>query len=447
MNKRIIFKYKISKRYLEDFWGIFYRKQTNRDFKIKRLFYYLNKQKLKLKKNSYFKNRKYLFNKNATIIATIRKSMYARYLLKNRNNIKSKILNISYSKVEFFISFFIGFINSNLIKGYKKFSLIRKKKKTKNLNNSIKRNRLFKKLLKRESDLYNDKENFKYYYLDTMPIINDNYLLNLLQDLKDKIYIIDLNKFIRSACKNLSKWQFFTGRKRKISFLKKIVGMYPHYKLYNSKQKLIFRKIGKRKRGFLLHQKFRDKNKMFNYNMLYKTGKRNKNNFQNTIYHNRILKVWKLRKFYGNLTEYQLKHICLKAYRTRGNILINFISLLEKRIDTILYRSGCISSIFEARQLISHRKILINNNIVNIRSYILKSNDILSFNNTLNLKSSFKNRIYKKNIILFNPTYLEINYKLFNIIFIHKLLNFSEVSYNFKLSSSDINSILYYYYY
>lgn len=136
------------------------------------------------------------------------------------------------------------------------------------------------------------------------------------------------------------------------------------------------------------------------------------------------------------------------SYRKRGDIVANFLILLESRIDTILYRTGFVSSIFEARQVISHKKILVNNEVVNIRSYLLKSTDILSIhpNYYKVLKLNLLKRIYNKSIMFYNVNYYETSYKLLKTLFIPKLLKVDEVSYNFEISDKDINSILYYYY-
>jgi small subunit ribosomal protein S4 len=136
------------------------------------------------------------------------------------------------------------------------------------------------------------------------------------------------------------------------------------------------------------------------------------------------------------------------SFRKRGDIVANFLILLESRIDTILYRTGFVSSIFEARQVISHKKILVNNEIINIKSYLLQPSDILSIHpkSYNKLKKNLVKRIYDKSIMFYNTNYYETNYKTLNTLFIPKLLKVDEVSYNFELSDKDINSILYYYY-
>nr|YP_003579825.1 ribosomal protein S4 [Dictyostelium citrinum]P0C5Y3.1 RecName: Full=Small ribosomal subunit protein uS4m; AltName: Full=Ribosomal protein S4, mitochondrial [Dictyostelium citrinum]ACD12712.1 ribosomal protein S4 [Dictyostelium citrinum] len=80
------------------------------------------------------------------------------------------------------------------------------------------------------------------------------------------------------------------------------------------------------------------------------------------------------RKFYINLKLKQFKRL-YKKYKGNEKIIIQ---QLEKRIDMILLRSGFVRSIYEARQLINHKHILVNGNIARIPSYTLNVGDIIS---------------------------------------------------------------------
>ena len=59
-------------------------------------------------------------------------------------------------------------------------------------------------------------------------------------------------------------------------------------------------------------------------------------------------------------------------------IVLIFLVLLEKRLDCILYRACFVRSLQEAKQLISHKKICINNNIISKPGYVVKPGDIIS---------------------------------------------------------------------
>ena len=85
----------------------------------------------------------------------------------------------------------------------------------------------------------------------------------------------------------------------------------------------------------------------------------------------------KLRRIYGVL-ERQFRNYYKKAASTKGSTGENLLQLLETRLDNVVYRSGFGSTRSEARQLISHKAILVNDQIVNIPSYKVKADDKIS---------------------------------------------------------------------
>lgn len=85
----------------------------------------------------------------------------------------------------------------------------------------------------------------------------------------------------------------------------------------------------------------------------------------------------RLKAHYGRINERQFRNIFKEAARRKGNTGENFLALLESRIDVAIYRLTVAPSIFAARQLVSHRHVLVNGKSVNIPSYILKVGDIV----------------------------------------------------------------------
>jgi small subunit ribosomal protein S4 len=83
----------------------------------------------------------------------------------------------------------------------------------------------------------------------------------------------------------------------------------------------------------------------------------------------------RIKSHYGRISETQFKNTFKKAYKMKGNSAENFIGLLESRIDAVIYRMNFASSIFAARQLVSHKHIKVNGKTVNIPSYLLKEGD------------------------------------------------------------------------
>jgi small subunit ribosomal protein S4 len=85
----------------------------------------------------------------------------------------------------------------------------------------------------------------------------------------------------------------------------------------------------------------------------------------------------KVRRFYGVL-EKQFRNYYKKADRQKGATGENLLVLLESRLDNVVYRMGFGSTRAEARQLVSHKGVLVNGKLVNIASYSVKPEDRIS---------------------------------------------------------------------
>ena len=85
----------------------------------------------------------------------------------------------------------------------------------------------------------------------------------------------------------------------------------------------------------------------------------------------------KVKRMYGVL-ERQFRRYFAEAERRRGNTGANLLSLLEARLDNVVFRMGFGSTRAEARQLVSHKAILVNGQQVNIPSYMVKAGDVIS---------------------------------------------------------------------
>jgi small subunit ribosomal protein S4 len=82
----------------------------------------------------------------------------------------------------------------------------------------------------------------------------------------------------------------------------------------------------------------------------------------------------KVKRMYGVL-ERQFRRYFAEAERRKGNTGSNLLTLLESRLDNVVYRMGFGSTRAEARQLVSHRAITVNGSVVNIASYLVKPGD------------------------------------------------------------------------
>ena len=85
----------------------------------------------------------------------------------------------------------------------------------------------------------------------------------------------------------------------------------------------------------------------------------------------------KVKRMYGVL-EKQFRRYFEAADRKRGNTGANLLSLLESRLDNVVYRMGFGSTRAEARQLVSHKAITVNGQSVNIPSFSVKEGDVVA---------------------------------------------------------------------
>ena len=116
------------------------------------------------------------------------------------------------------------------------------------------------------------------------------------------------------------------------------------------------------------------------------------------LYQKLLKKKQIFKLFYGNLKESQIK----KLFKTKNKNKISLIiRQLESRLDLILYRSGLVHTLYEARQLIKHKKIYINESCVYSKNYILKPKDILFID-------------YRSKTYIYN----QLAYKMYNIYYV-----------------------------
>ncbi len=85
----------------------------------------------------------------------------------------------------------------------------------------------------------------------------------------------------------------------------------------------------------------------------------------------------KVKRMYGIL-ERQFRRYFADAERQRGGTGENLLKILESRLDNVVYRMGFGSTRAEARQLVSHKSITVNGQILNIPSALIKPNDVVA---------------------------------------------------------------------
>ena len=125
----------------------------------------------------------------------------------------------------------------------------------------------------------------------------------------------------------------------------------------------------------------------------------------------------RLSLYYGKLRKSYLRILVkstlseFKSENTHATVL--FIEKLEMRLDTALYRAYFSYSFNHARQLISHKKVYVNNKIVQCNSYLLKKGDIITFD--VGIFSLITRNILKSKVLFTPPKHFYINYRTLQI--------------------------------
>ena len=246
-----------------------------------------------------------------------------------------------------------------------------KKKKFKFINNN-KENVLSSKISYRET-LYNKMYNYYASFLE---------LPNILQNIEI-----------------INKYKLFGNFKKKKFNLK-----LPNNLTYKKQDTLLFKL-----------------KKKFDFNFSFKKKRIKNKKFYGSDYGLKLSMIRKLRLFYGFLPYNQLRKIYKRSLKknNRGD-LGYFIILLESKIDILLFRSALFSSVFECQRCLRAGKIFINNQSIFFPDYFLKDFDFISFEKNLktNLKRKILIDIVKRSIIRFKANHLEIDYKIFKLIFL-----------------------------
>jgi small subunit ribosomal protein S4 len=100
----------------------------------------------------------------------------------------------------------------------------------------------------------------------------------------------------------------------------------------------------------------------------------------------------KVRRIYGVL-ERQFRNYYKAAAKQKGATGENLLRLLEGRLDNVVYRMGFAVTRAQARQLVSHKSITVNGQVVNIASYQVKPEDVVA------IREKAKNQLRVKEAI------------------------------------------------
>lgn len=144
-------------------------------------------------------------------------------------------------------------------------------------------------------------------------------------------------------------------------------------------------------------------------------------------------------KFYYNLSSRQLRNLFLKAAKRRGDRGDTFVGLLESRLVTVLYNSGMVSTIFAARQLISHKHVVVNDRVVNVSSYQVKVGDVMKIKDSAASVPAVLSALQNSERRV--PDYVEVNVE-HRTIKLLRVPRFSEVLYP---ATMEVNLVIEFY--
>jgi small subunit ribosomal protein S4 len=123
----------------------------------------------------------------------------------------------------------------------------------------------------------------------------------------------------------------------------------------------------------------------------------------------------KLRRMYGVL-ERQFGNYYEEAARRSGATGENLLKLLESRLDNVVYRMGFAATRAEARQLVSHKSIQVNDQVVTIASYQVKAGDVVQIREKSRKQLRIAGALNVAQQVGF-PDWVEVNDKEFRGVF------------------------------
>ena len=138
----------------------------------------------------------------------------------------------------------------------------------------------------------------------------------------------------------------------------------------------------------------------------------------------------KIRRSYG-LLESQFRRLFYDANRMKGVTGDNMLSLLERRLDNVVYRMGFASSRSQARQFIQHGHIVVDGTMVNIPSFSVKEGSQVNVNEKFAVSVMIDDSIKLAKAVDSIPEWIEVDFEKKNAKIV-RLPNREDVTANFN---------------
>nr|YP_209598.1 ribosomal protein S4 [Heterostelium pallidum]AAU00613.1 ribosomal protein S4 [Heterostelium pallidum] len=242
----------------------------------------------------------------------------------------------------------------------------------------------------------------------------------------NKRYVIDINgkfsrmsKYTKTALNMISN-QNFLLRREIFQIFKKIKGK----KKYSYEYKKLYRILKQIKQN---HWRIRQSKIT-----LKKVNLKN----MNRIYFRKFSIYRKFRFHYKNLKLKQIKNIYKQVTRKQNKSKL-FMSIIERRLDSILVRSSLFQTMYAARHFIQYNHICVNGRIIKKLNYHVNIGDLVGFKKNkmrLKIKKILKRLIRKHKFISISPAYLETDYRLLLTTLIYTPRK-EEIKYLFTIKS------------
>ena len=124
----------------------------------------------------------------------------------------------------------------------------------------------------------------------------------------------------------------------------------------------------------------------------------------------------KVKRIYG-LLERQFRNYYKKASTKKGNTGENLLQLLETRLDNVIYRMGFAVTRPAARQLVSHRGVLVNGKSVNLPSYQVKAGDAIELSERAQKQLRVQESLTVAEQLDLSPSWVEVDSNKFSGVF------------------------------
>lgn len=156
-----------------------------------------------------------------------------------------------------------------------------------------------------------------------------------------------------------------------------------------------------------------------------------------SIYYRLKIYIKRITLFYNNFNQRKLLKFANLTKKSKLGGINFFFFKLESRLDSVLLRLN-INNRFYIRKLIKSGLVLVNNLKITYLNYIIKINDIITFNKLFKIKlyKILKKVVKHKRFLAQPPYYLEINYRTLSIILIPQLIDPLYIPYPFLFSKN-----------